>query len=68
MLWEHEGDIVWVYGWRAPPTDVVTAMLGTSRPTVEVVSTKRFCCDLQCGGMVNAAWVGLLREAEVTCA
>ena len=35
---------------------------------VEVVSTKCFCRDLQCGGMVNAAWVGLLREAEGTCA
>ena len=35
---------------------------------MEVVSTKHFCHDLQCGGVVNAAWVGLLREAEGTCA
>ena len=35
---------------------------------MEVVSTKHFCHDLQLGGVVNAAWVGLLREAEVTCA
>ena len=35
---------------------------------VEVVSTKHFCCNLQHGGVVNAAWVGLLREAEGTCA
>ena len=35
---------------------------------MEVVSTKHFCCDLQRGGVVNAAWVGLLREAEGTCA
>ena len=68
MLWEHEGDVVWVFGWRAPPSDVVTAALGASRPTVEVVSTKHFCRHLQRGGVVNAAWVGLLHEAEGTCA
>ena len=68
MLWEHEGDVVWVFGRRAPPSNVVTAALGASQPTVEVVSTKRFCHDLQRGGVVNAAWVGLLREAEGTCA
>ena len=68
MLWEHKGDVVWVYGQRAPPTDVVTTTLGTSQPMVEVVATKHFCCDLQCGGMANAAWVGLLCEAEGTCA
>ena len=68
MLWEHEGDVVWVFGWRAPLSDVVAAALGASRPMVEVVSTKYFCCDLQHGGVVNAAWVGLLCEAEGTCA
>ena len=68
MLWEHEGDVVWVFGRRAPPTNVVTAALGTLRPTVEVVSSKRFCRSVQCGGVVNAAWVGLLHEAEGTCA
>ena len=35
---------------------------------VEVVSTKHFCHDLQRSGVVNAAWVGLLCEAEGTCA
>ena len=35
---------------------------------MEVVSTKRFCHNLQRGGVVTAAWVGLLREAEDTCA
>ena len=50
------------------PTGVVAAALGSSCPTVVVASTKCFCRDLQCGGMVNAAWVGLLREAEGTCA
>ena len=68
MLWEHEGDVVWVFGRHAPPSDVVAAALGASQLTVEVVSTKCFCCDLKHGGMVNAAWVGLLREAEGTCA
>ena len=63
MLWEHEGDVVWVFGWRAPPSDVVAAALGASQPMVEVVSTKHFCRDLQHGGVVNAAWVGLLLEA-----
>ena len=56
------------FGWGALLTNVVTAALGTSRPMVEVVSTKCFCHDLQCGGMFNAAWVGLLCEAEATCA
>ena len=46
------------------PTDVATAALGTSQLTVEVVSTKCFCCDLQHSGVVSTAWVGLLREAE----
>ena len=55
MLWEHEGDVVWVFGLRALPSDVVAAALGASQPTVEVVSTKHFCHDLQRGGMVNAA-------------
>ena len=68
MLWEQKGNMVWVFGRRAPPSDVVTAVLGALQPMVEVVSTKHFCHDLQCGGMVNAAWVGLLREAEGTCA
>ena len=68
MLWEHEGDVVWVFGWRAPPSNVVTATLGALQPTVEVVSTKHFYRNLQRGGVVNAAWVGLLREAEGTCA
>ena len=67
MFWEHKGDVVWVFGQRALPTDVITAALGTSQPTVEVVSTKHFCRDLQRGGVVNAAWVGLLHEAEGTC-
>ena len=60
--------MVWVFGWRAPPSDVVAAVLGTLQPMVEVVSTKRFYCNLQRGGVVNAAWVGLLHEAEGTCA
>ena len=68
MLWEHEGDVVWVFGWRAPPSDVVATALGALQLMVEVVSTKCFCHDLQHGGVVNAAWVGLLREAEGTCA
>ena len=68
MLWEHEGDVVWVFGRRAPPSDVITAALGASQPMVKGVSTKHFCCDLQCGGVVNAAWVGLLCETEGTCA
>ena len=59
---------MWVFGWHALPTNIVTAALGSLHPVVEVVSTKRFCCDLQHGGMVNVAWVGLLREAEGTCA
>ena len=68
MLWEHEGDVVWVFGRRAPPSDVIATAVGASRPMVEVASTKRFCCDLQHGGVVNAAWVGLLCETEGTCA
>ena len=68
MLWEHEVDVVWVFEQRALPTDVITAALGTSQQSVEVVSTKHFCCDLQHGGVVNAACVGLLHEAEGTCA
>ena len=59
---------MWVFGQRASPTNIVTAALGSSHPVVEVVSIKPFCCDLQRGGMVNAPWVGLLREAEGTCA
>ena len=51
MLWEHKGDVVWVFGWHAPPTNVVTAALGILQLTVEVVSTKRFCHDLQ-----HVAW------------
>ena len=66
MLWEHKGDVVWVFGWRAPPSNVVAAVLGALQLTEEVASTKCFCRDLQHGGMVNAAWVGLLREAEGT--
>ena len=68
MLWENEGNVVWVFGRCALPSNVVAAALGASRPTVEVVSTKHFCCDLQHGGVVNAAWVGLLHGAEGTCA
>ena len=68
MLWEHKGDVVWVFGRRAPPSDVVATALGASQLTVEVVSTKCFCHALQHSGVVNAAWVGLLREAEGTCA
>ena len=68
MLWEHEGDVVWVFGQRAPPSNVVTAALGAAQPTVEVVCPKHFCRNLQRGGVVNAAWVGLLREAEGMCA
>ena len=60
--------MVWVFGRRAPPSDVVATALGALQPTVEVVSAKRFCRNLQCGGVVNAAWVGLLREAEGACA
>ena len=30
VLWEHKGDVIWVFGRRALPTDVVTAVLGTS--------------------------------------
>ena len=32
------------------------------------MSTKYFCHNLQHGGMVNAVWVGLLHDAEGTCA
>ena len=58
--------MVWGFGQRAPPSNVITAMLGGSQPTVEVVSTKHFCHDLQRIGVINTAWVGLLREAEGT--
>ena len=68
MLWEYKGDVVWAFGWHAPPTDVVTAALGAPHLKVEVASTRRFCHDMQHGGMFNAAWVGLLRKAEGTCA
>ena len=68
MLWEHEGDVVWVLGWRAPPTNAVTAALGSSGLVVEVVYTQHFCYDLRHGGVVDAAWVGLLCEAEGICA
>ena len=68
MLWEHVGDVVWLFGRRSPPTNVATAALGSSQPVVEVVSTKCFCHDLQHGSVVKAAWVGLLRDAESTCA
>ena len=57
-----------VFGWPAPPTDIITAALGALHPSVEVVSTKHFCRNLQHGSMVDAAWVGLLCEAEGTCA
>ena len=67
VLWEHEGDVVWVYGRGAPPSKGLSASCAT-RPKVEVVSTKRFCRDLQRGGVVDAAWVGLLRAAPGTCA
>ena len=60
--------MVWVFGQRAPPSDVITVALGALQLSVEVVSAKHFCHDLQRGGVVNAAWVGLLREAEGTCA
>ena len=59
--------MVWVFGRCAPPRNVVTAVLGALQPMVEVVSTKRFCHDLQRGGVVNTVWVGLLREAEGMC-
>ena len=68
MLWEHKGDVAWIFGQRALPMKVITAVLGSSHLMVEVVSTKHFCRDLQCGGVVKAAWVGLLRMAEGTCA
>ena len=60
--------MVWVFGWCALPSNVIATALGALRPTVEVVSSKHFCRNLQRGGVVNAAWVGLLREAECTCA
>ena len=68
MLWEHKGDVVWVFGRRAPPSNAVATALGALQPTVELLSTKRFCHNLQHGGVVNAAWVGPLHEAEGTCA
>ena len=67
VLWEQDGDVVSVFGRKAPPRDVSS---GTAAAVdVELVSTKRFCHDLACG-MVCAAssWVGLLSPVEGTCA
>ena len=68
VLWEHKGDVVFVYGWSMPPTDVINTALGALCSMMEVVSTKHFYHNLQCSDIVNTAWVGLLCEAEWTCA
>ena len=67
VLWEQDGDVVSVFGRKAPPRDVSTGTAAAIE--VEVVSTKRFCHDIARGVVCGASsWVGLLSPAEGTCA
>ena len=67
VLWEQDGDVVSVFGRKAPPRDVSSGTAAAIE--VEVVSTKRFCHDLARGVVCSASsWVGLLSPAEGTSA
>ena len=69
VLWEHEGNVVWVFG-RGAPHEVGGSKncAADGAPAVEIVSTKRFCRDLERGVVSTAqAWVGLLSVADGKC-
>ena len=66
VLWEQDGDVVSVFGRKAPLRDVSSGMAAAIE--VEVVSSKHFCHDIACGVVCAASlWVGLLSPAEGTC-
>ena len=66
VLWEQDGDVVSVFGRKAPPRDVSSGTAAAIE--VEVVSTKRFCHDIARGVVCGASsWVGLLSPAEGIC-
>ena len=67
VLWEQDGDVVSVFGRKAPPRDGSSGTAAAIK--VEVVSTKRFCHDIARRVVCTASsWVGLLSPAEGTCA
>ena len=62
VLWEQDGDVVSMFGRKAPPRDDSSGMAAAIE--VEVVSTKRFCHDIACGVVCAASpWGGLLSPA-----
>ena len=59
VLWEQDGDVVSMFGRKAPPRDISG---GTAAAVeVEVVSTKRFCHD------IDVEWCVLLCRGWACC-